>query len=141
MKLYHGTSKANARAILRKGLKLSKTSKDLFLGRAFYFKHSAEGAKQYGDTVLEVNLETKICKASKMEGIGTFEQWAEIECENGNKNCCELRSSCLKKYNTFAEGERQIRLNEGCVAVDDGTQVAIFDEKLLKKLKPKLLRG
>ena len=68
MKLYHGTSRQNAKKIIGKGFRIPSESSEFFYGRGLYLKPTSEGAKMYGETVLEVKVDAKPCKVSKMEG-------------------------------------------------------------------------
>ena len=137
MKLYHGTSRENAKRILMRGFKLSKTSNDFFYGRGLYFKPTVEGAKMYGDVVLEVEIKVQPCEVDKWEGIGIFEQWAGVECkELRDEHCCDFDDECFRRYNEFAEDERKNRLDDGCPVISNGTQTVIFDEKIIRSLKP-----
>lgn len=137
MKLYHGTSENNAQKILQNGFDLPMKSPEFFLGRGVYFSHTPEKARTYGLVVLETDLNISVCRVSHMEGIGIFPQWAKVECDDvGNINCCNLDETCFQQYVEFAENERQQRLSEGCPVIDDGRQVVIFDEQILKSLSP-----
>lgn len=139
-KFYHGTSKERAGDILKNGFKLSD-SQDMFYGKGLYLKDTLQGAKIYGDTILEVELkDIKSCPVSKMEGIGIFEQWAKIECDElDNDDCCLLNDKCFNRYVSFAEGERKRWLSEDCPIINDSTQLVIFDMQLVKELKPRLV--
>lgn len=46
----------------------------------------------------------------------------------------------MKLYHGTSKTNAKLIVKKGCVAVDDGTQVAIFDEKLIKKLKPRIVK-
>lgn len=138
LKLYHGTSKQAAEKILAEGFRLPEESSDFFYGRGLYFKKTIRGARMYGAVVLEVEIDVDPVEVPKMEAIGTFEQWAKVECQElGNEDCCRLGDECFKRYTKFAEEERQNRLREGSRVIADATQVVIFSEDMIRALKPK----
>ena len=68
--------------VLKNGFVVPKESEGFFYGRGLYLKKTKAGAKMYGDTVVETTLSVVPQKVDKMEAIGTFDQWSEVERES-----------------------------------------------------------
>lgn len=142
MKLYHGTTKKNAERILRDGFDI-KPSKEMMIGLGVYLTSSKRKAKHYGDTVIEVVLpkDIKICEEDPGFSMGIFEDWKNIEMEwrESAKMPVPSDSKLYKDYIEFADDKRRTALKEGCRVQTDGVQYVVFDEKVLKRSRLKVI--
>mmetsp|Transcript_15344 Transcript_15344/g.1371 ORF Transcript_15344/g.1371 Transcript_15344/m.1371 type:complete len:108 (+) Transcript_15344:52-375(+) len=103
--LYHGTSKENARKILRDGFKVGK-SNYLLLGEGIYFTKHLEKSKSYGDTILVCIVDKGNCLVIERDDDDEYtrKNWhykydsAFLPCDNRftKKNFSEL---CIKSPN------------------------------------------
>ena len=131
VEIYHGTTENNAEEIMKNGFKIPDESDEWFYGRGAYFSLNPEKAESYGRKVLRAMLDIDMknfCWINPLEGIGTYEQYAEEHCKSMN-------DECFRKYTSLAKLEQQQMLYEGCKVRSDGKQIVIHDENTLKKLR------
>lgn len=71
----------------------------------------------------------EFCWANKLEGIGTYEQYAEEHCENIDEE------KCFELYKNLAKLEQKQMIFDGCLVRSDGIQLVIHDENIVEVLK------
>ena len=138
--LFHGTSSASAKAILKEGVKIPNESPDWFFGRGAYFSLKKRDARYYAEqydqgVVLKcvMPLDKDPCKITNIEGIGTFFQWATDHCPQNMTESAEEK--CYKDYLFVATDEAKARIKQGCPIVKTNTQVVVHDDNIVKKVK------
>ena len=142
---YHATIRDNVLRIKEEGLRIPEESSGFHLGKGLYFHTNKEWVcHHYGDWVVETEIELDPnCKFPPGFGLGTFDQFLEEYGREFQNEFGEVDyEQAWREYQARAQALAEDELQRGCKASyreqNNGIQIVIYDEELLKKLRFKI---